>query len=69
MLESVSDRTETLSCQRAAFSLPEGAHYLNCAYMSPLPCAVEAAGVPFVTDDGRPEMRGEPPSVGEHTTA
>lgn len=34
-----------LSCQRAAFSLPDGAHYLNCAYMSPLPRAVEAAGV------------------------
>ncbi len=37
--------TELLSCQRDAFSLPEDSHYLNCAYMSPLPRAVEAAGV------------------------
>ena len=32
-------------CQRHAFSLPDGLHYLNCAYMSPLPRAVEEAGV------------------------
>ena len=30
---------------------------------------VETAGVPFVTDSGRPEMFGEPPAVGEHTRA
>ena len=29
--------------------------------------SVETAGVPFVTADGRPEMHGEPPAVGEHT--
>lgn len=34
-----------LSCQRDAFTLPEGEHYLNCAYMSPLPKAVEEAGI------------------------
>jgi len=28
-----------------AFSLPEGLHYLNCAYMSPQPRRVEAAGL------------------------
>jgi len=33
-----------LSCQRDQFSLPEGVHYLNGAYMSPLPTGVEAAG-------------------------
>ena len=33
-----------LTCQRDAFSLPPDVHYLNCAYMSPLPKAVEAAG-------------------------
>lgn len=33
-----------LSCQKAAFSLPDGLHYLNCAYLSPLARAVEAAG-------------------------
>jgi selenocysteine lyase/cysteine desulfurase len=34
-----------LSCQRDQFSLPDGVHYLNCAYMSPLSRAVEEAGV------------------------
>ncbi|MEM6427981.1 MAG: aminotransferase class V-fold PLP-dependent enzyme [Deinococcota bacterium] len=33
-----------LTCQREAFSLPPGLHYLNGAYMSPLSKAVEAAG-------------------------
>ncbi len=28
-----------------AFQLPSGLHYLNCAYMSPLPRSVEAAGI------------------------
>lgn len=34
-----------LPCQRDRFSLPEGMHYLNCAYMSPLPKPVEDAGI------------------------
>lgn len=34
-----------LTCQRHAFSLPDDEHYLNCGYMSPLPRAVEAAGI------------------------
>jgi len=34
-----------LHCQRDAFQLPEDAHYLNCAYMSPLMRSVEDAGV------------------------
>lgn len=34
-----------LACQRELFSIPEGIHYLNCAYMGPLPKAVEGAGV------------------------
>ncbi len=34
-----------LSCQRGTFSLPDGVHYLNCAYMSPLARRVEAAGL------------------------
>lgn len=36
---------QMLTCQRDAFSLPRGEHYLNCAYMSPLPRAVEEAGI------------------------
>ena len=46
MSSSAADpMANALSCQREAFSLPDGEHYLNCAYMSPLPRAVEAAGI------------------------
>lgn len=34
-----------LTCQRHLFSLPDGIHYLNCGYMSPLPKPVEEAGL------------------------
>jgi selenocysteine lyase/cysteine desulfurase len=34
-----------LDCQRHLFSLPPDEHYLNCAYMGPLPKSVEAAGI------------------------
>lgn len=34
-----------LTCQRDLFSLPDSAHYLNCAYLSPLLKTVEAAGI------------------------
>ncbi|UCD23313.1 MAG: aminotransferase class V-fold PLP-dependent enzyme [Gemmatimonadota bacterium] len=34
-----------LSCQKHLFSLPQDLHYLNCAYMSPLPLRVEEAGI------------------------
>jgi selenocysteine lyase/cysteine desulfurase len=37
--------SQPLSCRRADFSLPEDVHYLNCAYMSPIPRAVQEAGV------------------------
>lgn len=32
-----------LDCRRESFSLPEDLHYLNCAYVSPLPRATEEA--------------------------
>lgn len=35
----------TLTCRRVDFSLPRDEHYLNCAYMGPLPRAAEAAGI------------------------
>ncbi len=35
----------TLSNQSPLFQLPEGKHYLNCAYMSPLLRKAEAAGI------------------------
>ena len=34
-----------LSCQRRHFSLPDDFHYLNCAYMGPLPMVAEQAGI------------------------
>lgn len=33
------------TCQRDLVHLPEGLHYLNCAYMAPLLKSVEAAGI------------------------
>ena len=36
---------EPLTCQRDAFRLPPDVHYLNCAYMGPLPRVAEDAGV------------------------
>jgi selenocysteine lyase/cysteine desulfurase len=35
---------QRLECQREEFSLPPDRHYLNCAYMGPLPRAVQEAG-------------------------
>jgi selenocysteine lyase/cysteine desulfurase len=37
--------TEPLDCQRHLFSVPREVHYLNCAYMGPLPRAAEEAGI------------------------
>ena len=34
-----------LTCQRDQFSIPDGLHYLNCAYMGPLPRVAEEAGI------------------------
>jgi selenocysteine lyase/cysteine desulfurase len=36
---------DALTCQRGAFGLPPDLHYLNCAYMGPLPNVAEAAGI------------------------
>ena len=38
------DPSDPLPCKRADFSLPDGLHYLNCAYMGPLPRRVQEAG-------------------------
>lgn len=38
-----------LTCEKSAFSLPPDEHYLNCAYMSPISKAVEAAGLAGVS--------------------
>jgi len=34
-----------MNCQKHLFQLPEGVHYLNCAYMSPLLRSVEEKGI------------------------
>jgi len=44
-MSQVDKEKSPLTCQRDAFSLPADLHYLNCAYMSPLPKVVEEAGV------------------------
>src|SRR3954465_15425970 len=46
--------TGPLSCQRAAFSLPPDIHYLNCAYLGPLPRVVQDAGVAAVARKANP---------------
>lgn len=43
-----------LTCRREDFTLPAGLHYLNCAYMGPLPASVQAAGVEGVHRKGDP---------------
>ncbi len=35
----------SLACQREHFQLPDDFHYLNCAYMGPLPRVAERAGI------------------------
>lgn len=45
-----------LTCQKGLFSLPEGLHYLNCAYMSPLASAVEAAGIEGIRRKRNPAL-------------
>lgn len=45
-----------LTCQREAFSLPREQHYLNCAYMSPLPLEVEVAGIAGVRRKRNPAL-------------
>ena len=43
-----------LSCQKDQFKLPEGLHYLNCAYMAPRSERVEAAGIAAIQRDRNP---------------
>ncbi len=45
---------DKLHCRKTEFSLPEGVHYLNCAYMSPLSKRVEAAGMAGILRKSNP---------------
>lgn len=47
-----------LSCQKAAFQLPSDLHYLNCAYMSPLPRVAEEAGIRAIMQKRNPAVIG-----------
>ena len=42
---SAAANADPLPCQRDHFSLPDDFHYLNCAYMGPLPRVAERAGI------------------------
>jgi selenocysteine lyase/cysteine desulfurase len=45
-----------LTCQKSAFQLPAEQHYLNCAYMSPMPRAVEEAGIEGIRRKRNPAL-------------
>ncbi|NQV72276.1 aminotransferase class V-fold PLP-dependent enzyme [bacterium] len=45
-----------LSCQAHRFSLDRSIHYLNCAYMSPLPIPVEEAGIKGILGKRNPHL-------------
>ena len=48
--------TARLDCRRADFSLPPDVHYLNCAYMGPLPVRTQEAGVAGVRAKAVPTL-------------
>ena len=45
MSDADTDRPGPLTCRREDFSLPREVHYLNCAYMSPMPRVTEEVGI------------------------
>lgn len=47
-----------LDCQAAEFSLPPDQHYLNCAYMAPIPRRVERAGNLAIAEKRAPAAVG-----------
>jgi len=57
-MNSSAPISERLQCQREAFSLPQDLHYLNCAFMSPLPRVVEEAGIQGVVRKRDPSLLG-----------
>ena len=57
---TAGSQPSVLTCQRDAFSLPDGVHYLNCAYLGPLPKVTEEAGIAGILQKRTP-MRVHPP--------
>ena len=49
-----------LACQKARFALPDGLHYLNCAFMAPLARAVRAAGIQGIDRRATPHLISPP---------
>jgi selenocysteine lyase/cysteine desulfurase len=47
-----------LDCQKHRFTLPADVHYLNCAYMGPLPATAQQAGVEAIAVKGAPHGIG-----------
>ncbi len=45
-----------LACQKSQFTLPDGPHYLNCAFMAPLAHAVRAAGIAGIDRRATPHL-------------
>ena len=45
-----------LTCQRSRFTLPDGLHYLNCAFMAPLAHAVRDAGIDGIDRRATPHL-------------
>ncbi len=54
MTSAGAHREGPLHCQREAFSIPSGHHYLNCAYMSPLSRRVQEAGAAGIRREALP---------------
>ncbi len=46
--------TQPLDCRRDDFGLPADVHYLNCAFMGPLPRVAEEAGVRAIREKSTP---------------
>ena len=49
-----------LTCQRSRFMLPDGLHYLNCAFMAPLAHAVRDAGIDGIDRRATPHLISPP---------
>src|SRR5262245_47402878 len=50
----------SLTCQRAQFSLPPELHYLNTAYMAPLPRTAQQAGIEAIARKANPTTISAP---------
>ncbi|MBR9989224.1 MAG: aminotransferase class V-fold PLP-dependent enzyme [Gemmatimonadetes bacterium] len=54
MADAAGPKPPLLECRRSDFALPPDLHYLNCAYMGPLPVRAQEAGVAGVRAKAAP---------------